>query len=71
MAKLMDLLSGKEDPNLVKNPEIAPLGWGPRTLEGKCPHCGSPVRAYYDRETCWSCKNTLKWKAPKGYHLNK
>ena len=56
--------------NRVKDVEIAPLGWGPRTLEGTCPHCGEKNRAYYSHGTCWNCKRPLKWKAPKGYRLN-
>lgn len=51
------------NPNQVKNIEISPLGWGPSTLEGMCPHCGAKVRKYYCPERCSSCKGALKWKA--------
>lgn len=63
-------LFGKK-PNKVLDAEPCPLGWGPQTLEGRCPHCGVKIRMYYCPTNCSMCHEPVEWEAPRGYKINK
>lgn len=65
----MDLFGKKA--NKVRAIERCPLGWGPQTLEGRCPHCGLKIRMYYSPEVCSMCHQPVEWEVPRGYKINK